>query len=195
MSSIEERIAKYLANSLVEEDILLKAKVEFGLSIILINVAKIIIILLLSVPLHCFSICTMTFGIFSLLRIYAWGRHSKSNLMCTFITILSFIVLPKLLFLLNSQLILFVVMCVGTILIWKFAPFYFDDIHKENLQSKRNYKIKSLIIAITVNIVTIICDNYYLYVSCSSAILLIVIAILPVRKDKFYGIRNKKSSH
>lgn len=145
-----ERTSIFLVGKLnidVETEKIKYLKCKLALEIILINFSKLSIIYLLSFTLEIPKAVLIFHLAFLYIRKYAYGAHSNSSLKCTIISLILFVGIPFYLvnFVLLPKRLLFIVLMINSILIFKFAP---ADTKKNpiiDLKKKRELRKKAMI--------------------------------------------------
>lgn len=126
--SIEERLSKYAVNILnrrVQLSQVELAKIEYGVSILLINILKVLLIYLTSYLLNSLLPTILTHSLFCLVRKYAKGFHARSSTNCTLLSIICFSVIPWIVHIngLNISLTsFFLIGCVCGTILFLYAP-------------------------------------------------------------------------
>lgn len=161
--SIEEKFARNIVSHFIQQE--LSAKEEkilvYGWSILLINCMKIFVIGIIAVVLGIFLETMTMFVAYTLLRMYAYGFHAKSSLNCTWISIVTFNILPFLIIqglevvkLSNSifHLVLYFVFLVDAILIYKYCPSPTQrrEKWKNKDRTKKKYQALGMLMALAI---------------------------------------------
>ena len=119
--------------------------------------------------------------VFCNIRIYAGGYHATTHSRCIFCTIIGFILLMQIVpYLINAELLLFVLMIISFIVIWVLAPI--SDKNKPLKENEMNrYKKKTRFLLVNVIFMVfglyIFCPQMWEYISFS-VIAICVVAIL-----------------
>lgn len=156
-------------------------KLRYGLEGIYLTFTKVIIIFLLSVILGIFKEVFILLLLFNVIRFTGFGFHANKSSECLFFSILSFVLLPYLLLLLNlNKNVILILGIIGTIYLFLYAP---ADTVKRPLPNKKKRLIRKTITVFTGCIFTLlafIINNYDLSILFVSAVIIEGIMVSPI---------------
>ena len=182
--SVIERYSNTLAHKVnihMGKDGIEFEKLKLGITIILINISKLIAVLMVAILMGVLPESILSIIVYSLLRRYSFGIHAPKDYICTIVTIVIHVGTGML----SSKLILnnFIVLSwffVLTMLIYKYAP---ADTKKRPILGKDNRQAlrrKSTLTIIAIAIIAIVSSNNLVKNILLLASLLQTITILPI---------------
>jgi len=162
--SFEEKVSKNISKYIfrnVECSPIEQAQIEYGLSVILVNVIKVLIIYILALLIGIFPFTFITHFTFVLMRRNCYGYHSKSSLLCTLLGVLYFVIVPYILVNFIEQpniFISFVLLSFINTNVFVLAPSFTSKSYRVEKQQK---KIKAVAISILLSIMILALNRYY----------------------------------
>lgn len=140
-----------------------KERIEYGLSIIYINITKVSVIFLIAILFNQFK-TTLYFTIFlNIIRAFSYGMHAKNSFQCYILSTLLLVILPRLFLLLsitNIQKLILSFLSLLSIIVY--AP---SDTHKRPLVNKEKrikLKIYSILTCcIYIGLIFLTKEEYY----------------------------------
>lgn len=155
-------------------------EIMYGLEGLYLTFYKLIIILLISIFLKIFKEVVIFLLLFNIIRFFAFGVHAKNSITCLISSSIIFIFIPLMCkVLVINNFIKFILAVSNIILIISYAP---ADTTKRPIISKnfrKFYKIMSLLVAITFNILSFCIKDTFLSNSLLLSILTEAIMICP----------------
>lgn len=162
------------------DDVKLK-EIRYGLESLYLSIFKTIVILILSFFIHTTKELCLIFIFYGLLRLTAFGLHSKKSIHCWILSIITFSLIPYLIKTLNiNSNYLIYLSIIPIILIFIYAP---ADTEKRPLINKKKrtiFKIISCIVSIIYMFIMILSKNSYIIKLLFFSLLLESILILPI---------------
>ena len=184
LDSILNMISKYYSIN----DVKLK-EIRYGLESIYLSLFKTIVIIIVSIFIHTFNELYLLFITYGLLRLVAFGLHTKKSIHCWISSITTFIIIPYLIkSIVINKYILITISILLLILICIYAP---ADTEKRPLINKKKrliYKILSIIISSSYILVIIFLNNSYIQNLLFFSLLLQTLLILPITY-KLFGLK------
>ena len=180
--------------SLTEEQI---EVIEYGLEGLYLTFTKIIVILLLSIVLNIFKETLLMLLFYNIIRLFAFGLHTKNSMACLITSLLLFIGGPYLSIYLNISLEVKIILSViAVILIAIYAPADTEKRPLINEKKRKKFKILSIITSIIMTCLIIYTDGNYISNFMFIGFIEATIMILPITY-KIYGLpyNNYKSYH
>lgn len=156
IDSIIELIQKYYNYDKKEIN-----KIRYGLESIYLSLFKLIIIILLSFIIHTIKQLCIFLLFYCLLRLTAFGLHTKKSIHCWILSLLTFTLIPYLIKVLIINKNIMLITCLITIII--FIIYSPSDTEKRPLINKRKRLIYKLISLIIVLLYTFLIINNYKY--------------------------------
>lgn len=182
--SLAEKIAFNLATKIYNQaqtDNLHFIKIKYGLEILVINLSKMIFILIIAEILGILKGTLIIMLNFAFMRRYAFGVHAKSSINCTIITSICFFIggyMPKLLNITNEKVLLIFV--ITTLLLYLYAPADTEARPLVGRNLRKKLKIKALLSAIILMILSLFINNSDLKFWISYGALCESITITPI---------------
>ncbi|EPN9336295.1 accessory gene regulator B family protein [Enterococcus faecalis] len=180
--SIEERLSKRFCDSyLLGDDLnsIDKIKIQYGLSILLINLAKVFQVYFVSLMLGVLNGTIICHVSFLIVRKYTYGFHSKNSYYCTLYGLFFFSGIPYLiskykLILKNTELFLIAVICIA--IVASLAP---QATSRSIIKNERMLKIKSVKVSMILTVSSILlpfeyAKTYLIYGLLVATVLLII---------------------
>lgn len=180
--------------SLTEEQI---EVIEYGLEGLYLTFTKIIVILLLSIVLNIFKETLLMLLFYNIIRLFAFGLHTKNSMACLITSLLLFIGGPYLSIYLKISLEVKIILSViAVILIAIYAPADTEKRPLINEKKRKKFKILSIITSIIMTCLIIYTDGNYISNFMFIGFIEATIMILPITY-KIYGLpyNNYKSYH
>lgn len=147
--SITEKLISIILPNLIKNIELSKAdflKCKLGLEIFIINATKLTTIYLCAGMLGVFIPTLIYHSAFMIIRIFAYGAHSKSSFICTLYSMIFIVGTPVILkFILFPRLLLIMINLVNFLLLIKYAPGKTSKNYLGNLQHQKKLKKRALI--------------------------------------------------
>ncbi|WP_278884209.1 accessory gene regulator B family protein [Ligilactobacillus agilis] len=152
---------------------------QYNLSIILINIEKVVVIYIVAISIGMVTHTLITHVSYLVLRKYAGGWHANNSLNCNALSVLTFVIFPKLLlkldglvqnYLLDNK-ITFLTILLSLYLVWCYAPADTD----RNPILRRSTRIKMRNRAMFATIVLII---VLLFINSLSAKLCLLVGMM-----------------
>ena len=154
-------------------------EIRYGLESIYLSLFKLIIVLIISIIIHTLKELCIFILLYGVLRLTAFGLHTKNSIQCWILSIITFTLIPYLIKTTTIDKNVMLISCLLLlILIIVFAP---ADTEKRPLINKNKrliFKILSTIISIIYIYLIYINHNYKYYLFFS--LLLETILILPI---------------
>ena len=161
-------------------------KIMYGLEGLYLTFYKLIIILLIAIFLKIFKEVVIFLLLFNIIRFFAFGVHAKNSITCLISSSIIFIFIPLMCkVLVINNFIKFILAVSNIILIISYAP---ADTTKRPIISKnfrKFYKIMSILLAITFNILSFCIKDTFLSNSLLLSILTEAIMICPLTYKLF----------
>lgn len=161
-------------------------KIMYGLEGLYLTFYKLIIILLIAIFLKIFKEVVIFLLLFNIIRFFAFGVHARNSITCLISSSIIFIFIPLMCkVLVINNFIKFILAVSNIILIISYAP---ADTTKRPIISKnfrKFYKIMSLLVAITFNILSFCIKDTFLSNSLLLSILTEAIMICPLTYKLF----------
>lgn len=163
-------------------------EIRYGLASLYLHLTKIIVIFSISYLLGNLKTLLILMGLYSILRLSAFGVHAKKSLHCWIASLIIFLLLPIICekYIINKT-IKIVTSIINTILLMIYAP---ADTEKRPLINKKRrkiYKIVSIMTGIIYTILIITTKNNVLNNCIYFGLCLGVIVILPITY-KLFGV-------
>ena len=155
-------------------------EIRYGLDTLCHTIVKLVVILLLSYFIHTIKELCLLFVTYGLLRLFAFGLHTKKSIECWFLSITTFTLFPYLIKITQFNNYLLLLLPVLLILIIIYAPA--DTIKRPLINKKKRVVYKTLSIIITLIYITVILltKNNLIKNLLFYSIFLEVILILPI---------------
>ncbi|WP_416365227.1 accessory gene regulator AgrB [Paraclostridium ghonii] len=152
-------MATNLANS-YELDRIQFLKCKLGIELLLINFTKFIVVYGLAFILHTLVLTAIFHLSFFCIRVSSYGVHAKNSWVCSVISLIVFVLGPKLAYSLTIPAYISVIIALLSIYnIYKYAPGSTKK-NKINISSKQtNLKIRSLLTCIIILIISFLFKN------------------------------------
>lgn len=162
--------------------------IEYGLESIYLTITKIVVIVLLSIVLNIFKETILMILFYNIIRLFAFGLHTKNSTACLFTSISLFIFGAFLAIYLKISIITKIILSViSLILIIIYAPADTEKRPLINEKKRKKFKILSIITSTIMTLLIIFLkDNYitnFMFVGFIEA----TIMILPITY-KLYGV-------
>ena len=164
-------------------------EIRYGLESIYLSLFKMIVIIILSIFIHTTKELCLIFIVYGLLRLFAFGLHTKKSIHCWILSIITFILIPYLIKVLkidNNILIPLSILLV--ILISIYAP---ADTEKRPLINKKKriiYKTISITLSTLYTLIIYFNSEYYIKNLFFFSLLLQTLLILPI-SYKLLGLK------
>lgn len=190
--SVEERISKHIVDKLVKDSNLTGiqiVKIRYGLSILLINLFKMLILYGLAIILHVTKITFITHMAFLAIRTHAYGYHARTSLSCSIISIFLFVLLPMFLTpitLPKDSLVL--TMILNFLILNKYAPATTDKNPVENAGKMKKHKVMALIINLLMLTIIILTNNLHVSLLIALGTLMASLLTTPIVYKLLGGI-------
>ena len=164
-------------------------EIRYGLESLYLSITKIIVIFFISFFIHTTKELCLLFLIYGILRLVAFGLHTKKTIHCWITSLITFSLIPYLIKELNIDYIyILIISIISFILICIYAP---SDTEKRPLINKKKrtiYKILSIIISLIYSIIIIIIKSFYIKRLFMFSLLLESLLILPI-SYKLFGLK------
>lgn len=181
---MQEKIATYLATKLVSpSNKIIFAKLEYGLSVLILNVTKMTAVFFLAFLMRDFKISFMTFIFFSMLRVNIFGRHASNNVICTLETCGLFVLLPIIIAHIFNRTAFIIVMLLAVVLIFIFAPRYTNYTARQSPRKTRNHRIQAILTSMIIVSLALLSREPSLQIECCTALVISIFVILPTKKE------------
>jgi len=155
MNAIKKQYPEYSKEKLAE--------IKYGLLTIYLTFSKLIIISIVAILLGLFKEFIIFTAFYICIRMTSFGLHANKSWICLLTSTLSFILIPlmckNIIIPINVIIILGI---IGILLIYKNSPADTEKKPIVNPVRRRNYKIVSTLIAITMVISSIVINNAFL---------------------------------
>lgn len=163
--------------------------VKLGIDTVLNVIPKLIITIILALLLHELVPVLVFMGSFLVLRGFAYGRHFKSDLLCTILTIFVFVGVPYVIGTGISEVYRLLLSLIFVIIISIFAP---ADTVKNPITSKslrKKLKRRAIGLSLILSLLQIVSNNYF------GTIILIAMALaalllMPYERRENYERKN-----
>lgn len=135
-------------------------KCKLGIEIFLINFTKFILVYGVAFILHTLVLTAIFHFSFLCIRVNAYGAHAKKSWVCSIISVIVFVLVPKLAYSLTIPIYISIIIALLSIYnIYKYAPGSTkkNKINKSNKQKK--LKIRSLLTCIIILIISFLFKN------------------------------------
>jgi accessory gene regulator B len=175
----EKLIENKCRNSDVTE--LDKKKVKYGVYIFYVNITKILVLLLAAFLLDVLYQVLLIWFFFALLRRTAFGIHSSSSLVCTFVTLITFVggaLISK--NLIVSDLIIYSIYIICFIAMFIYAPADTEARPLVGKKFRKRLKIETLITFVLILASVIYINIYNLKIIFAIAGIAETVSILPI---------------
>jgi len=164
-------------------------EIRYGLESLYLSIFKVIVILIISFFIHTTKELCLLFIFYGILRLTAFGLHTKNSIQCWLSSISVFSLIPYLIkkIIINNY-ILYPILIICLILIIIYAP---ADTEKRPLIRKKKriiYKVLSSIIVSIYIVYILLTNNSYIHNILFFSIILQTILILPITY-KIYGLK------
>lgn len=181
----QENVAAYCVSKLAEkESDINQAKLEYGLTVLFLNLTKIMIVLLLAIITGVFSASLCSLVVFSCLRLNIFGRHASNSLVCTIESCLLFVFLPYLLLLRSSTNLMVMIMLFSSIIICIFAPLYTVATPRKSSKETKKHRILAVLTTIMFLIIDSLTTIPVLRTGITSALFIAGLVIFPLHKER-----------
>lgn len=162
--SFEEKLSKLFVKSLgskINLSELEQAKVEYGFSVLFINLLKLLIIYIISIFLNSLIQTIIIHSSFCLLRKYSYGFHAKKSVNCTLIGMVCFAIIPWLINWAKLEISLYgliLISVICSVILYRYAP---ADTLKRiiKFEQKKELRKNTLKILFTITTVLAFCNN------------------------------------
>lgn len=132
---VADKFALWLRQKLSLEELEF-LKIKLGLEVILINLTKGFVVYGLAIILNVFFLTLLLHVSYLLIRSKSFGLHAQSSMMCTFISVFIFILIPWMTKdMILGPLIIFIVFLISLICLFRYAP---ADTEKQPLIGSKN---------------------------------------------------------
>lgn len=184
LDSIMNNITKYYTYS----DTKLK-EIRYGLESLYLSIVKVIVIFVLCTILKLHKELLLLFIFYGLLRLTAFGLHTKKSIHCWIASIITFVSIPFFIkYLYIPKNIIILLSSIFLLLIYKYAPADTEKRPIINPKKRKIYKYLSTIITLTYIIIIIISNNIYIQNLFFFSILTQTLLILPI-SYKLFGLK------
>jgi len=178
MNSIQKQYPEYSEEKLAE--------IKYGLLTVYLSISKLILISIIAIILGLFKEFIIFTIFYIFIRMTSFGLHANKSWICTLGSTLTFIIIPficKNIVIPINIIIIFGI--IGILLIFKNSPA--DTVKKPIISPirRRNYKIISTSIAITMVITSIISNNTFISNALLLALLIQCFMISPLAYKLF----------
>ncbi|MFT8759517.1 MAG: accessory gene regulator B family protein [Oenococcus oeni] len=182
--TMQEMVAAYLAKKLVSpSNKITFAKLEYGLSVLILNITKMTAVFFLAFLMKDFKISFMSFIFFSMLRVNIFGRHASNNVICTLETCGLFVLLPIFIAHVFNGAAFIIIMLLAVVLIFIFAPRYTNYTARQSPRKTRNHRIKATLTSMIIVSLTLLSREPSLQIECCTALVISIFVILPTKKE------------
>lgn len=152
--SFEENLSKIICDKIRVNENRNKidsAKIEYGLSILLINVFKLIQLYLVAIFLQSVWQTLLVHASFLVVRRYSYGYHSSKSSVCSFWGIFLFGIIPHMIYVFGLSIDTFQVVFFSIMIIPIIAKFSPQSTKKNHLQNTMRLRIKAVLTTILVS--------------------------------------------
>ena len=175
----EKLIATKCKNSEVSD--LEKKRVKYGVYVLYVNITKIAIFLLISLLFDVFYDVLIIWFMFALIRSTAFGIHSGNSIVCTIVTVLTFVggsLICRYCYLNDIFIYLIYLLCF--ILIFIYAPADTESRPLVGVKYRRKLKIQAVLITTILLAVVIVLNIYHIKLLFAIALIAETVSILPI---------------
>ena len=164
-------------------------EIRYGLESLYLSLFKIIVIIIISFFIHTTKTLFYFFITYGLLRLLAFGLHTKKSLHCWITSIITFALIPYIIK--NTSINIYILITISLfslILICIYAP---ADTEKRPLINKKKriiYKIFSIIVSISYILLIIFINDFYVKRLLTFSLLLESLLINPF-SYKLFGLK------
>lgn len=164
-------------------------EIRYGLESLYLSITKIIVIFFISFFIHITKELCLLFLTYGILRLVAFGLHTKKTIHCWISSLITFSLIPYLIKELNIDfLYILILSIISFLLICIYAP---SDTEKRPLINKKKriiYKILSIIISLIYLIIIIFIKDFYIKKLLMFSLLLESFLIIPI-SYKLFGLK------
>ena len=186
--SMEEQFSNRLVNWLSEKVTLSEieyAKISYGLSVLMINLVKVILIYFISFLLGTFGTTFFVHIPFCIIRKYGRGFHAKSSFNCGLVGVVCFSFIPWIfkiygLGISNTHVILVGLIC--TVILFFRVPGDTAKNQVEDIKKRRVLKVKAIGMNVILFSIILLNFNYSEKLIISTGLLIAAILTLPLEK-------------
>lgn len=177
---VADKIALWLSHRLCLEELDF-LKVRLGLEVILINLTKGIIVYGLAIILNVFFLTLVLHGSYFWIRNKSCGLHAKSSIVCTFVSVFLFVLIPLLVKgIILGPSIVFIVFLISFWCLSKYAP---ADTERQPLIGAKNrekLRLQALSRCIILGLLSLIFAMNPLGTMITFGVAIQVVFILPI---------------
>ncbi|GBF02607.1 accessory gene regulator AgrB [Lactiplantibacillus paraplantarum] len=165
--------------------------VKLGIDTVLNVIPKLIITIVLALLLHELVPVLVFMSSFLVLRGFAYGRHLKSDLLCTILTVVTFVGVPYLVQFTNgvSELFRFLLCLILTLPIGIFSPAVTRKNPIKSHSLKKSLKHKAIVVSLIFSILQFFINNNFGTLIVVS-MLLVFTLIVPLKGGKTDEAKN-----
>ena len=162
--------------------------IEYGLESIYLTITKIVVIVLLSIVLNIFKETILMILFYNIIRLFAFGMHTKNSTACLFTSISLFIFGAFLAIYLKISIITKIILSViSLILIIIYAPADTEKRPLINEKKRKKFKILSIITSTIMTLLIIFLKDNYITIFMFVGFIEATFMILPITY-KLYGV-------
>ena len=189
---MKNKILDYIINTIKStynyDDIKLQ-EIRYGLETLYLSIFKFIIVIILSIFIHTTKIICIFILLYGLLRLTAFGLHTKNSYQCWILSISIFTIIPLLIkYLIINNIFLYVISLILLLLIIKYAPADTEKRPLINPKKRKIYKILSIIITLIYLSIMYFTDIFIIKKLLFFSILLETLLISPI-SYKILGLK------
>lgn len=189
---MKSSILNFIINSIKKyydyDEIKLK-EIRYGLESIYLSIVKLIVILIISIFIHTTKELCLLIIFYGILRLFAFGLHTKNSIECWILSILIFSLFPYLIKkLIINNIYLYIVDIILFIFIIIYAPADTEKRPLINERKRKLYKLLSIFLTSIYLIIICLINSLYIKKLLTFSILLEVLLILPI-SYKLLGLK------